>query len=467
MPWTNLGITLAVVTSLCLWQRGGQHIRDDVPPAAPSEVGSRPIVPPAPWLQGDPADSLRRIGIASLQRGDYRRAAEAFAAIGSRFPKSGYAAEALYWRAFALYRVGSTRELRQALESLRAQEKQFPDAYIAGDAQALRQRILGELASRGDTAAGRAVTAEAQRIAAEQSAGVDTACGDPDNDVKIAALNALAQMDSNRARTTLAHVLQRRDRGSVCLRRTAVLVLGQQLPAGAEGMLLDAARNDPDLEVRRQAVLWLSQFNTQQSVVALDSVIRGGSPEVTEYAVLTLSQLDTPEAQASLRVYAARSDLPAETRAQVIGWLLERPSEENAAFLRQLYGRLKDADLRRAIVESMAQTVNPANASWLVGVVEDTTQSVELRSRALEAAVECGAPVDALAPLYSPKLDRQLRTQLIGVYTQHEEPVVLDRIAEAAKHDPDPQLRNTALAYLTASRNPAAAKALQEIVEEK
>ncbi len=41
--------------------------------------------------------------------------------------------------------------------------------------------------------------------------------------------------------------------------------------------LLDAARTDPDLEVRKQAVLALSQFTTALAVSALDSIVRTGT----------------------------------------------------------------------------------------------------------------------------------------------------------------------------------------------
>ena len=68
--------------------------------------------PPAAWLQGDPADSLYRAAREALDRRDYRSAADLFAQVPSRFPRSGYAADAYYWRAFSLYRLGGTAQLK-------------------------------------------------------------------------------------------------------------------------------------------------------------------------------------------------------------------------------------------------------------------------------------------------------------------------------------------------------------------
>ncbi len=79
--------------------------------------------PRAPWAKADPADSLYRSARELLNRGDYRRAAAEFKAIPAKFPNSVYADDAMYWQAFALYRIGGTPELQEALgvlETLKA-----------------------------------------------------------------------------------------------------------------------------------------------------------------------------------------------------------------------------------------------------------------------------------------------------------------------------------------------------------
>ena len=101
---------------------------------APGSAGPTDALPPAAWLQGDPADSVYRAARAALDRRDYRQAAELFAQLPSRFPRSGYAADAYYWRAFSLYRVGGTAQLHEALAALDTQRDRFPKAATKGDA---------------------------------------------------------------------------------------------------------------------------------------------------------------------------------------------------------------------------------------------------------------------------------------------------------------------------------------------
>ena len=100
--------------------------------------------------------------------------------------------------------------------------------------------------------------------------------------MKVAALNALQRMDAARARPILRRVLARRDAASTCLRRKAVFLVAQQREPGTEDVLLESVRSDPDPEVRRHAVFWLSQVGTERAVTALaigsasDGQVTGG-----------------------------------------------------------------------------------------------------------------------------------------------------------------------------------------------
>ena len=59
--------------------------------------------------------SLYRRARELLNRGEYRQAALAFRDLSQKFATSQYAPSALYWQAFALYRMAGMSELREAL----------------------------------------------------------------------------------------------------------------------------------------------------------------------------------------------------------------------------------------------------------------------------------------------------------------------------------------------------------------
>ena len=489
MQHMQFGLALAAIASL--GGSGVHALRSDLGRVPPRETPADSVLPvlPAPWLQGDAADSVYRRAREMLNRRDYRTAASLFGQIPERFPRSGYAPDAFYWQAFALYRIGGDRELRQGIEALRRQRERFPKAATHGDAAALERRIQGELARRGDPeaaadiaeaaeAAGGPVlpippvpptppespTPPAPRGRHEHEHG---GCSGSDDDMKVAALNALQQMDASKARPVLRKVLARRDTGSVCLRRKAVFLVAQQKEPGTEDLLLESVRTDPDSDVREQAVFWLSQVGTDRAVGALDSILRfSKDPEIQDKAVFALSQQDNPRAQQALRTYAEREGIPEATREKAIFWLGQKQTPENASFLRSLYGKLKSQDLRKKVLFSLSQMGGEENGRWLLGVARDTSQSLEVRKQALFWAGQGGVSIDELTKLYANVSDKEMREQLIFVYSQRDEPAALDKLIDIAKSDPSPDLKKRALFWLGQSEDSRAVQALQDIIEQ-
>jgi HEAT repeat protein len=481
----HLAAALAATVGLGGWWMPSADLPTQAPVARLAAQAAGPGSPPAAWRQGDPADSLYRAAREALNRRDYERAASLFATLPDRFPGSGYAADAYYWRAFALYRLGGEARLRDALTSLRTQEQRFPSAGTTGDAKALERRIQGELARAGDSEAAAEVTRAATAVAAPPTPPAPPSqpsppeppepreprslagCDEDNEDMKLAALNALIHMNAERAQPILRKVLARRDAGSACLRQKAVFLVAQGGGEGVEGILLETARSDPDRGVREQAVFWLSQVEGDEAVAALDSILRSSSDAgVQEKAIFALSQHDSPRARAALRSYAERPGLPSNLRERAIFWIGQSGGAENEAFLRSLFGRLKDEKLREKVIFSVSQIGGAENGRWLLGLARDRSQPMETRKHALFWAGQSGVPLADLAALYTTSDDRAMREQLVFVYSQREEPAAVDKLLEIARRDPDPEMRKKALFWLGQSEDPRAAKALQDIIEQ-
>src|SRR5213594_3315587 len=218
--------------------------------------------------QADVADSVYRAARQALNRNDYDQAARLFRSIRDRYPKSTYVPNTYYWEAFALYRAGSDDNLRAAREALQIQASRYPKASTRRDAEVLLRRVRGALARGGDSHAAEDLERDLDSIEPGQPAppqpvqppqgrgprpgrvhvGRDDC--DDDDDLRIAALNAVLQMDPDRAVPLLKTVLARRDEGSACLRRKAVFLLSQKHTDETSSLLLNAVRSDPDREVR-------------------------------------------------------------------------------------------------------------------------------------------------------------------------------------------------------------------------
>lgn len=450
--------------------------------------------PPAPWLADDPADSLYRLARLALDRGRYREAADAFRSLQVKYPKSGYAPDAMYWQAFALYREGGMERLRQAATVLDQQRSKYPDAATGGDAETLAVRVRGELARLGDSDAAAAISASADAAAEAPRAVAEAArttaravrvtggrapqamrssrsdCGrDDDSDIKLAALNGLLQMDADRAVPILRKVLARRDSSSVCLRRKAIFLVSQKQTDGTEDILLDAARSDPDPEVKQQAVFWLSQVGTDKAVVALDSILRrSNDSQLQDKAIFALAQQGGSRATAALRAYAERTDVPEDMREKAVFWMGQNNATGNAAFLRTMYGRSQSTALKQKILFSLSQAGGADNEKFLLDIVRSRTEPVDARKQALFWAGQSGSIGSAeLGSLYSSMPDQEMREQIIFVLSQRNDSAAMDKLIAIARKDPDPNMRKRALFWVGQSKDPRATQLLQDILDEK
>jgi HEAT repeat protein len=447
---------------------------------------------PRDWEQvyrDDPADSLYKVAREALNRGEYRRAATLFRDVERKYPQSQYVADAMYFQAFALSRLGNERDLRTALDVLQDQQRRFPTAASNSDAGTLSVRIQGALARRGDPDAMKRVLEAAD---SGSGAGVNAGSGggvaggrgrgigsgsssascpseDDDNDMRIAALMALMQMDSERAIPILKQVLAKRDECSVALRRKAVFIVAQKESEESADILLAAARNDPDVEVRRQAVFWLSQVHSDKALTALDSILHQSTDEeVQEKAIFALANTNTEKGNATLRAYA-QSNAPEELRAKAVFWLGQssRRSPENTAFLQSLFDKTNSEEIQNAIIQAMSETPGEEGTKWMLGIVQDPKQSVETRKKALFwAGQRHQLDINTLLALY-PKLDDQeLKEHFIFVLSERREAAAADKLIEIAKTDKDIEMRKKALFWLAQKNDPRAKQLLMEIINQ-
>jgi HEAT repeat protein len=466
--------------------------------ASAIKVTSLSMIARAPWAAKDPADSLYREARAALGKGDYKKAAEIFRRINAQYPQSEYAGESLYYLAFSEYRIGGSDHLHSALNSLSLIETRYPALAKRSDAKALRTRVCGELARQGDEACAaevaRAVTSAVSGAVSEAVSGAvagavagavsgavaaaealsnssssrrsDCPSEDDDDDERVAALNALIQMDADRAMPILTKVLERRDPCSAGLRRKAVFLVSQKRTPETADILLRIARSDPDKEVREQAVFWLSQVPDERVVPMLVDILNSPSSddELKDKGLFALSQHRSANAAKALRDFALRENASDELRGKAIFWLGQRHSAENMEFLRSLYSRVRSDEVKEKILFSLSQQRGVGNDQWLLDIARNTREDIELRKKALFWAGQGAASADQLIGLYSSLPDSEMREQLIFVYSQRRDPKMVDKLLDIAKNDRDPELRKKAIFWLGQSHDPRVQQFLLDLI---
>lgn len=433
------------------------------------DLGAPHSGPALPALrQGDPADSLYRQAREALNRRNYSRAAELFEQVTDRYPRSRSAPSAMYFRAFSLYQGGNMRESRDVLTAL---TRNYPDANLA-DARSLRARVCGELAQRGDAECAaeiaRAANPNASARGGQSTAGASqpASCSDDESDERIVALNALLQMDADRAMPILRKVLERRDACAYVLRRKAVFLVSQKGGDDAADILMQTAKSDPDRETREQAIFWLGQVRSERAVDLLEDVLRNAADnESKDKALFALSQHQSDRAGRILRDFAERASEPQELREQAIFWLGQKRSEENATYLKNLYAKVGNDALKDKIIFSLSQQRGFGNGEWIMNIALDPKESTEMRKQALFwAGQNGGASVESFASLYDKMTEPEIKEQLIFVFSQKRDPKAVDKLMEIARSDKDREMRSKAVFWLGQSRDPRAAKFLEELI---
>jgi HEAT repeat protein len=274
-------------------------------------------------------------------------------------------------------------------------------------------------------------------------------------------------MDADRAEPILEKVLARRDACSASLRRKAVFLVAQKQSPQAIDVLLRAAQTDPDPEVRSQAVFWMSQVHSDRAMSVLSDILHNSSDQALRgKALFALGQSGAPQGTQLLRAYAADAAAPVKLRDQAIFWLgQQKGGAENAQFLRGLYGKLTDDDLKEKVMFSLAQGDTPDRAAWLLDIAQRSSESLAARKQALFLAGQAGASMAQLTRLYDSLPPGALREQMIFVFSQSSDPAALDKLIAIARADKDPESRKKALFWVGQSHDPRALKLLTEMID--
>jgi HEAT repeat protein len=451
---------IALPTALLWFESAAPETRVDA--VVYAETGFAQM-PPAPWAEADPADSLYRAGREAINRGEFRRAAALFGEISAKHPRSEYAPDAPYWRAFALYKSGREADLRDALKTLDTQRSKFPEAKTIADGEELAIRIRGVLARQGDVDAAEAVS---------RAATQNTPCvsgDDDDSDIRIAAMNALLQMDAQSAVPIIKQVLQKRDGCSVALREKAVFLLSQKQSSETEALLIDVVRNDPSRSVREKAVFWMGQVHTDKAESLLEEIATSSPDnELREKAVHALHEQGSPRGTALLRRFAESSDTPESVRERAIFWLGQRRSSENAEFLRSLFGTLgrsdRNDDLKKKVLFSLSQMDGFGNDRWLLNIALDESHSEDVRGHALFSAGQAGIAGSELVTVYDKLTDAEVKEKLIWVMSESEDRAATDKVVAIAQKDPDREMRKKAIFWLGQKNDPRIQQILLDIL---
>jgi HEAT repeat protein/TolA-binding protein len=453
---------------------------------------------PAPWVQGDPADSVWRLARDALNGGDYGRAARMFNDLVAKYPKSQYVDGAQYYEALARYKIGTTDELHQASKILEPMVAKLParvgtvdnsgqqtrvgvgygngcngfgcspvtfykSGFSDSEVAALYNRVNGALAQRGD----RDAAAKVEKAAAAAGSG---ACDREDLDVRTEALNALSGMDAATALPVLKRVLDRKDDCSAQLRRSAVFMLGRRSDTESANLIISVAKSDPNVDVRIAAINYLGRVPGDAGLAALDDLLKNDQDErIQRAAIRALNSSDNVRARSGMRALIDRKDAPMNLRLEAINSLSsDRTTNDDAAYLRGLYAKAENDQMREAILSAVSRIGGADNDQFVLGIAKNPNESSRIRSSALSRLSRSPTITTAdLGKIYDAADSYDVRSRIVQILGSRKDPESADKLIEIAKMSTVPQIKKEALLALTRRNDPRASQLLQDILDGK
>ena len=149
---------------------------------------------------------------------------------------------------------------------------------------------------------------------------------------------------------------------------------------------------------------------------------------------------------------------------------------ETAKLLHQRGASVAILDLARSDAEAAADAIGErtlaldADVSDLraMELATNGNESVENRKKALFWAGQSrGTSIAELTALYDRMNSREMKDQLIFVYSQRRDKEAVDKLMEIARKESDPELRKKAVFWLGQSKDPRAAEFLMQIINQQ
>ena len=299
-----------------------------------------------------------------------------------------HAEGALYWKAYAENKEG---QLASALNTCGELRKNFPKSRWVDECGALEIEIRGK--------SGHPVSPQAE----------------PDDDLKLLALNALMQQDQAQAIPILQNILTGNQ--SDKLKSRALFVLAQNPSPQARAMIVQIAQgqSNPALQVKAIRMLAIAQgkgsddtlaslyqhsTDTQVKRAILQSYLMTGdsskllevarqetNPELVKTAIQTLGPMGA--GQELLSLYRATNN--AQTKADIIGALI--PSgHKGASQLAEIAQSERDPELRRKAIRNLGIAGGMSVAPALVSTYQKNTDAETKRAAAQALFLANDAP---------------------------------------------------------------------------
>ena len=365
-------------------------------------------------------------GTRALDDHKYEEAVRKFEeVVNGKSPRAARARDgALYWKAYALNRLGRRDDALAALAVLR---RDYPNSHWLNDAQALEAEVK--------QGSGQGVSAERET----------------NEDLKLMAINSLMNADPDRAIPLLEGLLKGNSTPQV--KDRALFVLTQNQSARAQQILTQYAKGagNPDLQAR--AIRYIGMSGTNDARQQLAAIYTGSND--TEVKRQVIQSLMTSNGRDSLFTLA-KSEKDPELRAEAIRQLGAMRAVDQ---LGQLFKSETSEDNKVQIVRSLFV----AGASDKLLDVVKTEKEGRVRDEAIRnLAMSRSTSPEALASLYSSDTGQKAKREVVnGLLARGDAKPLID----LARRETDPTMKKYIVERLSVMHSKEATDYMMELLK--
>ncbi|MBS1823453.1 MAG: HEAT repeat domain-containing protein [Acidobacteria bacterium] len=426
---------------------------------APAAVHAlQPVVSESASLLGMPSEAgdsnnPYADGTRAINEGRWADAAAIFSKIASQ--RGDRADAALYWKAYAENKEGQSA---RSLETCATLGHTFSKSRYISDCDALRVEIQGASAHVEVLPIAPAVTIgpiAPIHVDVRPAWGWrdDKTPANPEEDIKLLALQAVMQQDEARALPAIQQILN--GNGSDRLKERALFVLAQSKSPEAQKTLGQIARGQSNPALQARAIRMYAAIGGKDSVDTLADIYQHSNDANVKRTILQ-SYLVTGSSD-KLLVAARGEQNPELVKTAVRSLGAMRATSDLSA----LYNETKDQQTKLDIINSLVAS-GPKGADALKSIATNE-QNPSLRSRAIRNLGVSGgaAAAPTLVAAYQGSTDPESkRAALDGLFISgnaHE-------LVALARAEKDPALKQAIVSKLSVMRSKEATDYMMEIL---
>jgi len=283
---------------------------------------------------------------------------------------------------------------------------------------------------------------------------------------KIVVLQALVESDPQRGVAAATDWLKPNSGLGPPCRRYALRVLARHGGKAAMPTILAVAQNDPDIKVRQQAIASLGSMNDDSVIDPLRDFVNSPQAEISEPALYSLSQIQSPRAITVLTEYAL-SNKPLNLRRVAISSIANRPGEPSVDALFKIYEGSQDVEIRSAVIRGLGQRKSERAWARLLEIARGS-DSVPLRKVAISSIGRRGGEqaIDALINLYGSEKNEEIQDQIISSLASSRDQKVTHFLIQTAKSpQTSMERRRRVVTNLAGRKDPEAIQFLADLVK--